>query len=63
MNYPSSNANAVIQDVGIDDIEAIVLVYSHHVLHGTATFEIEPPNATELNRRRETVWPMAFRTL
>lgn len=26
-----------------DDAEAIAAVYAHHVLHGTATFDMEPP--------------------
>lgn len=28
-----------------DDAEAIAAIYAHHVLHGTATFDTEPPTA------------------
>ena len=29
-----------------EDIAAITTIYNHHVLHGTGTFEIDPPSAT-----------------
>jgi phosphinothricin acetyltransferase len=38
-----------------DDIPAIHAIYSHHVLHGLASFEEEPPSATELRRRYDDV--------
>ena len=34
------------------DIAAITAIYQHHVLHGTGTFEIEPPSAPEMQTRR-----------
>jgi L-amino acid N-acyltransferase YncA len=34
------------------DIPQICAIYAHYVLHGTATFEIEPPDAGEIDRRR-----------
>lgn len=33
------------------DAEAIAAIYAHHVIHGTATFEIEPPDAAEIAAR------------
>src|SRR5471030_2161407 len=33
------------------DIPAITAIYRHHVLHGLATFEIDPPDAAEMARR------------
>lgn len=33
------------------DIAAIRAIYAHHVLHGLASFEIEPPSAAEMRRR------------
>lgn len=33
------------------DIPAVAAIYRHHVLHGLASFEIEPPDAAELTRR------------
>lgn len=34
------------------DIHAITEIYAHHVLHGAATFETKPPDASEMERRR-----------
>ena len=34
------------------DVPAITDIYAHHVLHGTASFEIDPPDAAEMARRR-----------
>jgi phosphinothricin acetyltransferase len=34
-----------------DDLPAIHSIYAHHVLHGLATFEEEPPSLEELARR------------
>lgn len=33
------------------DLPAIHSIYAHHVLHGLATFEEEPPSVAELERR------------
>ena len=35
-----------------DDVPAIAAIYAHHVLHGVASFEEEPPSADEMRRRR-----------
>ena len=40
---------------GPDDIPAMHAIYAHHVLHGLASFEEEPPSAAELRRRYEEV--------
>lgn len=37
------------------DIEAIQRIYAHHVLHGAASFEEEPPSVEEIARRRADV--------
>lgn len=34
------------------DIEAIAEIYAYHVLHGTGSFEIDPPSADEMAGRR-----------
>jgi phosphinothricin acetyltransferase len=34
---------------------AITAIYQHHVLHGTGTFEIEPPTLADMTARREDV--------
>ena len=38
-----------------DDIGEIHAIYAHHVLRGLASFEEEPPSASELRRRLEEV--------
>jgi len=37
------------------DAAAIAAIYAHHVVHGTATFEIEPPEADEIAARMAKV--------
>lgn len=37
------------------DAAAIAAIYAHHVIHGTATFEIEPPDAAEIAARMDKV--------
>ena len=37
------------------DIPAITRIYSHSVLHGTASFEIAPPDEAEITRRFEAL--------
>ena len=37
------------------DVPAITAIYSHHVLHGTGTFEIDPPTQADMAQRRGDV--------
>lgn len=37
------------------DIPAITGIYAHHVRHGLASFELEPPDAAEMARRHAAV--------
>ena len=37
------------------DIPAIARIYAHHVLHGTGTFETEPPTEADMTQRRADV--------
>ena len=37
------------------DLPAITAIYRHHVLHGTGTFEIEPPSEADMAARRADV--------
>lgn len=37
------------------DIPAITAIYRSHVLHGTGSFEIEPPDEEEIGRRRAKI--------
>ncbi|MDM0052090.1 GNAT family N-acetyltransferase [Variovorax sp. J22R115] len=38
-----------------EDVVAITAIYAHHVLHGTGTFETEPPTAGDMATRRADV--------
>jgi L-amino acid N-acyltransferase YncA len=37
------------------DMAQITAIYQHHVLHGTGTFEIDPPSLADMTARREDV--------
>lgn len=37
------------------DIPAITAIYAHHVLHGTGSFETEPPSFADMAARRQDV--------
>jgi L-amino acid N-acyltransferase YncA len=38
-----------------DDVDAIAAIFGHHVLHGTGSFETEPPGKDEMRRRRADI--------
>jgi phosphinothricin acetyltransferase len=42
------------------DVPAIAAIYRHHVLEGTGTFEIEPPDEAEIARRRQDLIERGF---
>jgi phosphinothricin acetyltransferase len=50
-----------IRDASEDDAEAIAAIYAHHVLHGTATYDIEPPSADAMRGKVRSIrgagWP------
>jgi L-amino acid N-acyltransferase YncA len=37
------------------DVARCAEIYGHHVLHGTASFELDPPDLAEMKKRRATV--------
>jgi L-amino acid N-acyltransferase YncA len=37
------------------DLDAIAAIYAHAVLHGTASFELDPPSKAEMARRRDAI--------
>ena len=37
------------------DLAAITAIYAHHVLHGTGTFEVDPPSQEDMRTRRADV--------
>lgn len=50
-----------IRPSAADDLPAIAAIYAQAVLHGTGTFETEPPSPAEMAARRDAVlasgWP------
>ena len=38
-----------------DDLGVITRIYSHHVLHSAATFELDPPAQDEMAKRRSAI--------
>jgi L-amino acid N-acyltransferase YncA len=50
----------LIRDSRDDDVAAIQSVYAHHVLHGTGSFELEPPAVDEMRARRADVLGNGF---
>ena len=40
-----------VRPATVADLPAITAIYRHHVLHGLASFEIDPPDAAEMARR------------
>jgi L-amino acid N-acyltransferase YncA len=44
-----------IRRAASSDIQTIAMIYGHYVLHSPATFEIDPPDAADMDQRRLTV--------
>ncbi|WP_180132425.1 GNAT family N-acetyltransferase [Rhodoferax sp. BLA1] len=38
-----------------NDVPHITAIYAHHVLHGTGTFEVDPPSENDMAQRRADV--------
>jgi phosphinothricin acetyltransferase len=49
------NSEIQIRSAKDSDIAAITDIYAYHVLHGTGSFEIDPPDAEEMARRMADV--------
>jgi L-amino acid N-acyltransferase YncA len=47
--------NLVLRASQDGDLNAITHIYAHHVLHGTGTFEIDPPSLEDMRLRRADV--------
>ena len=55
MSDTSYSSDLIIRRSDDRDIPAIQAIYAHHVLNGLASFEVEPPDAAEIARRRASV--------
>jgi L-amino acid N-acyltransferase YncA len=49
-----------IRPVTANDIPALREIYAHHVLHGSASFEVEPPSLEEMRVRMESILAAGF---
>jgi phosphinothricin acetyltransferase len=45
----------IIRSSQDQDLAAITAIYAHHVLHGTGTFEVDPPSQEDIHTRRADV--------
>ena len=45
----------IIRSSQDQDLAAITAIYEHHVLHGTGTFEVDPPSQEDMRTRRADV--------
>jgi len=53
MNRPASPV--LVRDATDADVARIQEIYAHHVRHGTASFELEPPTPEQMRERRAGV--------
>ena len=51
----SRMSSVSVRPATLHDIAAITRIYAHAVLHGTASFEIEPPSEAEMTRRQQAL--------
>ena len=51
----TSTDDFAIRDSLETDMAQVAAIYAHHVLHGTASFETEPPSLEEMLRRRAEI--------
>jgi L-amino acid N-acyltransferase YncA len=49
-----------IRPAALADIPAITRIYAHAVKHGTASFELEPPDEAEMTRRMQALLDGGF---
>jgi len=45
-----------VRNATADDVPAIAAIYSHHVVTGTASFELAPPTIDEMRERFDACW-------
>ena len=50
----------MIRPAAQGDLTRITEIYAHHVLHGSASFELEPPSLEEICHRWEAVVSQGF---
>lgn len=45
----------ILRDAHDEDMAAVQAIYAHHVIHGTASFELEPPTLAQMLQRRADI--------
>ena len=60
MIAPASVIDITIRACEEEDVAPITRIYAHHVLHGLASFEVEPPSETEMRQRHRQVVGKGF---
>jgi L-amino acid N-acyltransferase YncA len=45
----------IVRDARESDMPAVQAIYAHHVTHGTASFELEPPTLAQMLQRRADI--------
>jgi L-amino acid N-acyltransferase YncA len=53
-------SSLAVRPVHKTDIPAIAAIYAHAVLHGVASFELEPPDEAEMTRRKRAILDGGF---
>ena len=41
----------ILRDANEDDMPVVLAIYAHHVIHGSASFELEPPTLEQMRQR------------
>jgi L-amino acid N-acyltransferase YncA len=55
MNRSAADSALHIRSAEPRDLAAVTRIYAHAVLHGTATFELEPPDEAEMAQRMQAL--------
>ncbi len=54
-SQPRADAPGIVREARAADLPAIQAIYAHHVRHGLASFEYEPPDLAEMTTRWQNV--------
>ena len=60
--HPAASAarGVALRSARPGDIAVLTAIYAHHVRHGLASFEIEPPDEEEMARRHDGICSLGF---
>lgn len=47
--------DVLVRPAAPSDLAAVTAIYADHVLHGSASFEIDPPDLAEITRRHDAI--------